>query len=261
MNHRRVDFLCIGTQKGGSTTLRAYLRGHHQILVPDRELHFFDNENAGWPSPSINQYHQTFNSSNISASFDTNASRCQDRHRLMGEVTPIYMYWKPSAYRIYHYNPAIKLIILLRNPMARAYSHWAMELARGNEVLSFSDSIRQEQQRCNDALPLQHRVYSYLDRGFYSVQLQRLLNFFPFNQLLVIRSENLFLKPQRVLNQVSEFLEIDPFSFFIPQHKRTGIYTEALCSEDWRYMYSRVRDDIDNLEGLLGWDLDLWRNS
>ena len=72
----------------------------------------------------------------------------------------------------------MRLIVILRNPIERAYSHWAMEHRRGNDPLPFNLALEQEDARCREALPLQHRVFSYVDRGFYSAQLRRLWRFF-----------------------------------------------------------------------------------
>jgi hypothetical protein len=259
MDERRIDFLCLGAQKAGTTTFCSYLRGHHQLLVPADELHFFDDERQCWPSPSIDVYHQSFDWGNVLPAFHVGRGLGTKRSLLRGEVTPVYIYWRAAAYRIYKYNPAMKLIVLLRNPMARAYSQWAMESARGAELLSFSESLRLEYSRRMDAFPSQHRVYSYLDRGRYYVQLMRFLDFFPSRQLLVLRSENLFSDPGNLLDQVARFLEIDPFSSFDYQHNRMGTYPAGMSSEDWQYMYLRLAGDIRRLENLLGWDLDSWR--
>ena len=72
----------------------------------------------------------------------------------------------------------MRLIVILRNPIERAYSHWAMEHRRGNDQLPFALALEQEEARCREALPFQHRVFSYVDRGFYSAQLRRLWRFF-----------------------------------------------------------------------------------
>ena len=92
----------------------------------------------------------------------------------------------------------MRLIVMLRNPIERAYSHWAMEHRRGNDPLPFASALEQEEARCRGALPLQHRVFSYVDRGFYSAQLRRLWRFFGRDQVLVLRQEELRLDPKPV---------------------------------------------------------------
>lgn len=260
MNLPRINFICAGTQKGGTTTLNAYLRGHHQIDFPRHELHFFDNESQNWNHPNIDWYHNHFPTLGSPSGVRRDGTAASQTYTICGEATPIYMYWKPSLGRIYAYNPEIRLIFLLRNPMARAYSHWAMEINRGDDSLSFSECIRTEPLRCKQAHPLQHRVYSYLDRGRYYLQLRRILSIFPRQQLLVLCSEHFFAEPMKALDQISDFLEIEPFLTDRQEHERLGRYPMALSLEDWQYMYSHFSDDISRLEDLLGWDCTCWRN-
>ena len=100
---RAVDFVVCGTQKGGTSALDAYLREHPEICMAVRkELHFFDNEKKfSSGKPDYSKYHDSFNP--------------QKLHKLLGETTPIYMYWNESPRRIWEYNPNMKLIVLLRN--------------------------------------------------------------------------------------------------------------------------------------------------
>ena len=104
----------------------------------------------------------------------------------LGEKRPISVYWDPAAERIWRWHSDATDWIL-RNPIERAYSHWAMEHRRGNDPLPFDLALEQEEARCREALPLQNRVFSYVDRGFYSAQIRRLWRFF--EQVLVLRQE------------------------------------------------------------------------
>jgi hypothetical protein len=257
----RLDFLCIGTQKGGTTSLNAYLRQHQQLVVPDRELHFFDDETLNWSQPPLELYHTTFEQGQCRAPEDCNPdTESNPNHlRLCGEITPIYIYWEPCIERIHAYNAAIRLIVLLRNPLARAFSHWAMENQRGLDNLPFSEAIRQESFRCSSGQGQQHRVYSYLDRGRYAQQLQRVFRFFPRSQVLILRSEDLFQAPLATLRRLTDFLGISPFSRVDPIHARQGVYPQVLHQDDWAFMASELEQEISDLEALLGWCCDDWR--
>jgi hypothetical protein len=255
----KIDFLCVGAQKSGTTTLRAYLRQHPQLNVPGDELHCFDNERHDWDGKSWqHDYHRKFMSQASEKLASLGGQSLADFSVLAGEVTPIYMYWRPSLQRIFKYNPNIKLIFVLRNPMHRAYSHWAMECARGAEVLSFSEAIRQECIRCAEALPLQHRVYSYVDRGFYFRQISRFFDHFPSTNILILSAEAVFNNPCSALEKISSFLEISPFMLESPLYYRRGIYSKPLCIDDWNYIYDRLSEDINLLAGLVDWDLSSW---
>jgi hypothetical protein len=93
-----------------------------------------------------------------------------------------------SLERIAAYNPRMRLILIFRDPIERAWSHWKMEYARGAETESFAWSIRDGRSRV-DAGSVRaglHRVYSYVERGFYGAQVERLLALFPREQVLFL---------------------------------------------------------------------------
>lgn len=257
----KVNFLCVGAQKSGTTTLRAYLREHPTLNVPDSEIHYFDNESNRFEDcETIDRYHSNFRS--IASGFQQVDGIKNTNHGtfLSGEVTPIYVYWRPSLLRIYCYNPEIKLIFILRNPMARAYSQWSMEYARGAEMLSFSEAIRMENVRCAAAHPLQHRVYSYIDRGYYYRQLIRFIDVFPSENLLFLSAELFYSEPGTVLRQISEFLGVPGFQVKQRHHHRRGSYGHGLTLYDWHYIYDRLSADISDLGSILPWDISSWHS-
>jgi hypothetical protein len=263
----RIDFIGVGTQKGGTTSLNRYLSKHKDICIPEREMHFFDDETQDWESPGYDSYHAYFNASesglghgHASVPATSNAFNNDSPRRVRGEITPIYMYWEPSIERIYRYNPDAKLIILLRNPTARAFSHWAMEKSRYQENLCFSEALRQESARCAQAATNnQHRIFSYLERSRYSLQLKRILRFFSHSQILVLRSEELFREPHVSLLKVTNFLEVTPLTRLGAIHARQGVYPVTLSHADWKFMVDELESDISSLETLLDWDCSEWR--
>ena len=91
--------------------------------------------------------------------------------------------------RIWNYNPKIKLLILLRNPVDRAFAHWNMQRFKDREPLDFLDAVKQEKSRITPPLSVEARRYSYVDRGFYSDQLERIFKFFPREQVTVVKFE------------------------------------------------------------------------
>lgn len=98
-----------------------------------KELHYFDDERIDWRSPDVTALHRSFDWS--------------VRDVVRGEATPIYTYWPRAIERIARYNPRAKLIVCLRHPVLRAYSHWRMETTRGAETLPFSRAIREGRAR------------------------------------------------------------------------------------------------------------------
>lgn len=209
-----------------------------------KELHYFDKEENFDGRPKYKKYHAHF--------------RPGPQHRVIGEATPIYMYWNAAPYRIWSYNPEMKWILVLRNPVERAFSAWNMETKRGAETLSFGEAIEREAERCREALPLQHRVYSYVDRGFYAHQMRRLFNIFGTGNCLVLLNEELRNDHQQTLGRVFGFLNVDrsvvPAEANVFEHD----YDETIEPD----LYSRLIDmyhfDVKELERLLRRDLSAW---
>lgn len=241
----RIHFVIAGAQKSGTTALDFYLRTHHDVrMACVKETHFFDDDRAfANGKPSYRRYHSLFPP--------------YKKAQIFGEATPIYMYWTPVFERIYGYNSKMKLIIVLRNPVERAYSHWSMERARGRESLPFAEAIRNEVTRCRKAFPHQHRRYSYVDRGFYSKQLLRASCYFPRDQLLVLRQDELQRNAQVVMDAVFRFIGVEPISIRHKQvHSRP--YSDTMAPEDREYLMDIYADEIGRLERMLGWDCSGW---
>lgn len=241
----KVNFLIGGTQKGGTTTLDAYLRSHPSVLMSkQKEVHFFDNEShfcSGIVDYSI--YHSNFEPN--------------QNGMLIGEATPIYMYWLPAPKRVLDYNPDMKWILVLRNPIERAYSHWNMERNRGAESLSFLDAVTYEKERSTENLPEQHRVYSYIDRGFYTTQIRRIWQYFPIEQTLFLKSETLRDNPSDAACKIFEFLGIKN-NMVSHQNLHIGNYFSKLTDAERTHLKKLFKDEILELENLLGWNCADW---
>jgi len=258
--NNRVDFLCVGCQKGGTTSLRAYLRSHPEIDMPVNEVHYFDDESQDWNCPYPLYYHNCFESLKPSTNLGTAFSDLKSRLIKRGEVTPYYIYWEPCAERIYSYNPRMKIIILLRDPMARAYSHWQMEVSKSREHLPFSECIRAERGRLTKYPPFyQHRVCSYIDRGRYYKQIKRFLEYFDKRQVLILKSEDFFQYPLIALGRICDFIGISPYAGVEIIHQRQGLYKNPIHSSDWQFVYEQLACQIESLECLLGWDCSSWK--
>ena len=243
-----VQFLICGTQKGGTTTLDAYLRQHPEICMAKfKEVHYFDREKYfQYRKPNYQIYHDFFEP--------------EPGQRIWGETTPVYMYWYDAPRRIWEYNPDMKLILLLRDPIKRAYSHWNMQRDRGYDALPFLEAIQEEEKRRRESLPYQNRRFSYLDRGFYSEQIKRLRVYFSQEQFLILKSKALRDHPQKVLNKIIHFLAISQFDDFEPLDLHSRGYETALDPETHRYLLDIYQHEISELERIIGWDCQEWRS-
>jgi len=244
--NRKVDFIIAGTQKGGTTALDSYLRTHPEIyMAQNKEVHFFDKDKLFLSEHVDYEYYHSFFS----------PKPCT---KIVGEATPIYMYWYTAPRRIWEYNPEMKLIIILRNPILRAFSGWNMERERGTESLDFIDAIKNERERCRDSLPLQHRTFSYLDRGFYTEQLRRIWFFFRKDQTLILKNEDLRCNRSKTLSRICDFLEISGADWSVEKNVHSRKYIKPLSTPEIDYLKHIFEYEIKELERILSWDLSDW---
>jgi len=199
------DFLILGAQKAGTTALYAYLRRHPHITGPSwKEVSFFDR-------------HWTRGEAWYRGNFP-NVLRA--RGDLVGEASPSYLFHPLAPRRVAALVPDAKLIVLVRNPVDRAYSHYHHEVALGREPLSFEDALAAEDGRTageEARLAAEPGYFShawwnhtYKARGCYAEQLERWLDVFPLERLLVLPSEELLGEPGRTHARVLEFLGAEP---------------------------------------------------
>lgn len=234
----RVAFLVAGVQKGGTTALFDYLVEHPGLSLPAcKEAHYFDDEAIDWASPDVSAYHALFPSDRPDA--------------IRGEATPIYIYWPDSLERIAAYNPAMKLILVFRDPVERAWSHWRMETARGAEDQPFAWCIREGRDRVASSVSPAgaHRVHSYVERGFYGRQLAHAHSLFPREQLLCLRSGDLLAEPERILRQVCDFLHAPHLKDVAPRFSHVGIdiNDERSITDNDRSYLSKIFSSDQNL--------------
>ena len=240
----RVDFVAIGAQKAGTTALFEYLKDDHRLNLSNvKEVHFFDDETLDWLAPDYGLYHARFN---------------MDRPGLKGEATPIYIFWPDSLERLRAYNPSVRLILMLRDPVERAYSHWRMEYARGIEKYPFAWAIREGRARVAQALPkhANHRVFTYVERGFYGAQVRRLFTLFPRDQVLIERADALKTDPTLVLARVCIHLGLSqPVAAAVPRTvhaAREMDYGPAITPGEQAYLRDLYAEDQALLETLTG---------
>lgn len=241
----RLDFVLAGAQKSGTTALHYFLSKHPHIKMGDQqEIHFFDNDALFASDPDYEQLHEHYPLLGASA--------------IAGDCTPSYLYHEPAAERIYKYNPKIKVVVLLRNPVDRAFAHWNMQRFRGREPLDFFDAVREEQTRIAGAPPTEMRRFAYIDRGFYGRQLTRFFKFFPREQMKVVKFEDFTTRQPDTLASIFSFLGCKPRRFR-SKDRNVVPYERAMNWEERVFLSSIFADDISQLEQMLGWDCSDWK--
>lgn len=246
---KKVDFLIVGTQKGGTTALDHYLREHPEVGMARgrKELHFFDDEGIF--------AHPTINYRKLESRFSSSA-----RFKIRGEATPSYLYWRPSIQRIHDYNSAMKLIVLLRNPIDRAFSHWNMFVEKGKETRQFMECVDIGRSLLASGTIGQDLRNSYLDRGIYGPQLDRLFGVFPKEQLCIMKYEDFVREQLDSLHQIFRFLGVETELFqFQREQVHARPHRSRLTDEERRSVGEVFSSDIECVERMLGWDCSDWK--
>ena len=200
------DFIVVGAQKSGTTTLFHYLLQHPQLISAfKKEVHYFD----GGLNPVIDNYEKgmSWYRSNFPLRINSNF--------IFFEVTPLYLFNPLVPKRIKKDLPNVKVIFLLRNPVDRAISHYFHSKKKGTEKLCLMDGLIEEELRleevikCKDYKNKAYIHHSYKSRGLYKLQIARYLNYFHRDQCLFIKSEDFFANPKPVLRRIFEFVGAD----------------------------------------------------
>lgn len=208
------DFLIIGGQRCGTSSLYKYLGAHPQIVPSLRkETRYFSVEyerGTDW-------YKAHFPMTAAMAGL----ARLRGSSRTF-EATPDYLLDPRTPSRVATTLPDSKFIAILRDPVARAYSHWQHMRRLGIETLSFedavaleSDRIGSELQEIRDGNAGQFKSFfrfSYIARGCYAEQLERWLSTFSGSQFLILDAEELYTRPDEALHSICHFLGIEEWA-------------------------------------------------
>ena len=217
------DFIIIGTARSGSTSLYYNICQHPCVLsAAYDELGYFDsNFHLG-----LNWYRSLF-----PTLFSKWIVKQKKQFAITGEDTPFYI-WNPLvAKRILKILPKIKLIVVLRNPVDRAYSNYHLGIRAGSENLSFEDAIQIELKKLNEInAEFEHNVEkytiprSYIAKGFYADQLKIWLELFSSEQLMIVSTEDLESNPQKTLDRIYNFLKIPKNHRLIKEKQKIAAY-------------------------------------
>lgn len=205
------NFLTLGVQEEGTTSLYRYLALHPRVspaLV--KEVHYFD-------------FHYGCGATWYRAHFAPQA-RLAARGLRTGEASPEYIFSPDAPQRVAASFPDVKLIVMLRNPVERAYSQYQMSVRRGFETLPFAEALALEPERlAAERLGVEpayargssHRHHSYLAKGHYAEQLEAWFRWLPREQFLILESEAFFRAPAEAYGRTLAFLEL-------PEHRLRG---------------------------------------
>ena len=195
------NYMFIGAAKSATTTFFDILKKHEDIFVPKfKEPHFFNiDENY---LKGLDWYKKTY-------------FKDINNESIIIDFTPTYLYYKLCAERIFDsLGPNVKFVIILRNPVDRAYSHYNHSKRDGHEVSSFEDAVKLENERIekfrdkNDFLS--ELRCSYISQGLYFEMISAYLKYFDLNNFLIINFESEVVQNlDQTLLKLSKFLKLD----------------------------------------------------
>lgn len=207
------DFVVVGAQRCGTTSLFRALMSHPQVARPTayKGVNYFDlNYYRGW-----DWYLGHFPVSRARARKPRKAGSSATF-----EASGYYLYHPFAMERMARDLPEAKIVVMLRDPVERAYSAYQHEYARGFEWEQFPTALDLEAERLVGELErmrrdpayesFAHRHHSYLHRGRYAEQLERVLSHYPAEQLHVVMSEDFFADPAAAFSSLVDFLELEP---------------------------------------------------
>lgn len=251
------DFVIVGAQRAGTTSLYKYLAEHPDVgrVRLGKGVHYFDT-NA---DRSMAWYRSHF-------PLDPDRVPLWRGPTHVGEGSPYYMFHPECAKRIDAALPGVKVIAILRDPIERAHSQWVHETARGFETLPFDEALRIEDERLGGHEQLladpsgrsfSHQHHSYAARGQYASQIERLWNVFGRDRVLVLPSTRLFQDPASTYAQTLSFLGLAPFEATYEVHNARS-YSKIAPAEE-AYLAEKFAGSNEKLVEMLGPDFDFRR--
>ena len=242
---RDPDFIVVGAQKAGSTSLFAYLAAHPDVDQPlVKEINYFDL----WPDRGHAWYRRHFPVRN-------------DPRRLTGEASPMYMVHPYAMQRIARDLPRVKIVVILREPVARLLSHYRHSVRLGHEDLDLRGALENEEARVADDLEALgenpfHSAYAfqkftYLRRSLYSEQVREIQRLFP-GRCLFLRLEDLTRTEE--LQPLCAFLGIG-YAADVPFQAHNVNSEVSVPAEDLvaDHVLARIREDSELTCRMLGW--------
>ncbi len=309
---KEPNFFVVGAAKAGTTALAGYLERHPQVYMsPIKEPnHFSQDIKLDEFELFYKSHHKRFKIKEYLASPVLEKRHIEfvpDRDdylqlfrdagdlKAVGEASTTYLYSEVAAAEIHQKIPNAKIIMILRDPVERAFSHYKMDRSGGVVSGTFREEFDKDISAKKKGWGITHL---YRELGLYHDQVKRYLDLFPKEQIQIYLYEDWVADNQAVLDDLAAFLGISPFnveqivrnqiavmpvsgrllkflrysglrsvlsrllpSAFREQLKK-GFYkkdTLWLCEDEKRQVYQFFKEDIDQLEKLIGKELCQWK--
>ena len=201
------NFIIVGAARSGTTSLNGYLAAHPEVFMCQmKEPHFFAFEDSDFQSEGP---HDKIHNERIVRDLTKYQKLFQNYagEKAVGETSPGYLFLSESAENIKSRIPECKIIILLRDPLARSFSHYMQHAMMGHENLDFEQALKEEENRAQKNW---RWFYQYKRQSLYHEQVKKYLEVFERDQVKIILFEDLKDSPISTLGEISQFLDIDP---------------------------------------------------
>jgi hypothetical protein len=259
----RPTFLVIGAQKSGTTSLRRYLVEHPAVLCAEpKEVHYFDWKFDRGEHWYLTHYPWKSQVRDVRKSISIEPA--------VGEATPDYLFYSWVPGRVHAFDPNLRFVVLLRDPVDRAYSQFQMQVRRRGESRSFEEVLAleamewpHEHERIRrdpdhvGTIPLHH---SYVARGLYAEQLERWFALFERDRFLVLTSVELLRDTQDTMNRIAAFLGVPERDAESYERLSAGKY-EPMAADTREHLARLFEPHNRELEELLGRSFEWTRPS
>ena len=260
----KPTFLIIGTQKGGTTSLMRHLSRNSAIYV-DMEPAFFSNNESY--KKGVKEYEKKLNMGlKNHIKWMKNSKNISKKPNVIGEKTPEYMYNKKALERIKQYNPNIKLIVVLREPISRAYSQWNMYQSKTNHKfknMTFKAMVAKYMKETNLNFSESDR-FNLIKRGIYAVQLANIYDLFPKKNVLIIISEQFRTTPLPTINKICKFIGAPLFKTLQNMNYKNDVhkknYAIPISKSEFTKLYMYYQEYNETLYKILGKPVKEWED-
>jgi len=251
------DFLIVGANKAGTTSLANYLNMHPKIKISDVKEPMYFNSTADMVSASKEEANLA--NPYIAITLD-HYSKMFEKHdesvELFAEASTAYLATpKISASLMKKVIPDVKVIAVLREPVSRAVSAYKMCLGNGIEDRTFSEVVQNAE---NEMTILSaHGVKEYIRNGLYAQLLKPYYDYFPKENLLILNYDEFMQKPEEFLKKIFTFLEIEPINIDFSKKYNTASEhvkkDEVIISDtDIKKLQTLFKDELEKLKELTG---------
>lgn len=244
------DFLIVGAQKAGTTSLYRWLSRHPKVRTSVwKEVHFFDD---------YDRYHKR-GEMWYRSHFPLLGHRPSVR---VGEATPSYLFNPAAPRRVAELIPNVRLIVLLRDPVDRAYSQYKHTRRVGEENLSFWKAVDKEEERVGkEIIEIKEKgkcesdnwkKYSYVRRGYYSEQIKRWTEYFPKKSFLFVKSEDMFKSPKTEVEKIVKHIGLNRLRTKCKGKKNSSNYEEGLDRDKKKKLKAHFEKRNRELKNIIG---------